>query len=123
MTEQEAYLTLHKASGLKVGDKVRVLRKAKDHEMGWVNSWMEGMDKNVGRVLEIEKDNGRIGFILDNGLPLGHPFFVLELVKTALEADELKDMAARHIDSDGHVKNLMTLLVEFADYIERRVKG
>ena len=36
--ENEAYITLHNASGIKVGDKVKILRKAKDREMGWENS-------------------------------------------------------------------------------------
>jgi ABC-type transporter Mla subunit MlaD len=34
MDINEAYIVMQEASGLQVGDKVRVLRKAKSYEMG-----------------------------------------------------------------------------------------
>jgi Mind bomb SH3 repeat domain len=34
----------------KVGDSVRVLRRARTHEKGWENSWVSEMDKAVGKI-------------------------------------------------------------------------
>lgn len=50
--EQEEYLSeQHKwiiANDLKIGDKVRVIRKAENHEAGWDNSWVPSMDFFIG---------------------------------------------------------------------------
>ena len=34
----------------KKGDQVRILRKAKTHERGWGNSWVDQMDAAVGKI-------------------------------------------------------------------------
>jgi hypothetical protein len=36
-------------NNIKVGDKVRVLRKANDFEGGWYNIWNSGMDEFIGQ--------------------------------------------------------------------------
>ena len=77
---QPSYLDLHKASGLKVGDKVKVTRKAEDYENGWGDIWDdESMDDSVGKVFEITSDaqyGG--GFLLNSNW---YPYFVLEKVE------------------------------------------
>ncbi len=85
----EDYLKLHNASGLKVGDRVRVTRKAESHELGWRNGWVCTMDNMVGKVGVISIDDGVHGFRLrfsgdESSIPLGYPAFVLEKVE-ALE--------------------------------------
>ena len=45
MCTKEDYLKGQKASGIKVGDKVRVTRKANSHENGWNTFWEKVMDK------------------------------------------------------------------------------
>ena len=77
-----AYVKLSNASGIKVGDTVKVLRKAKDDEMGWDNSWDSDMDGYVGRTFQVQRlDDGR-GFRLSDGSTgsgcYSFPFFVLE---------------------------------------------
>jgi len=73
-----SYIDRHKASGLKVGDKVKVLRTANDQEDGWHNSWTTYMDKAVGNIYKIVDDNGKDGFELNLGNRC-FPYFVLEL--------------------------------------------
>jgi len=34
----------------KKGDQVRILRKAKTHERGWGNAWVDPMDAAVGKI-------------------------------------------------------------------------
>lgn len=77
-----SYLEKHKASGLKVGDRVRVLRAAEDEEGGWDNVWAPEMDDWVGTVGEISEDKGDAGFRVDAmGDFWDFPYFVLEKVE------------------------------------------
>lgn len=80
MTEKEAYMILQKKSGLKIGDTVKVLRKSKNHELGWDNVWCEEeMDCMVGLEFTI-RDINEYGINLEE---LKFPFFVLEKIKGA----------------------------------------
>lgn len=82
MDLKEAYLAMQEASGIKIGDTVRVLRKAGDWEMGWNNEWVDDdMDGYIGREWEVIGINGTRGVTLNKGW--GFPFFVLEKVKDA----------------------------------------
>lgn len=75
----EDYLRGHRESGLQVGDRVRVTRKAEDYEGGWANLWQPEMDSCVGKVMTIDEDRGRYGFWLSGSLRFPH--FVLEKVE------------------------------------------
>jgi hypothetical protein len=85
------YLKAHRASGIEVGDKVRVLRSAKHYEQGWENCWDEfGMDNAVGGIFEVLSDNNGMGFMLSyrsepNDLyrktVFNFPWFVLEVIE------------------------------------------
>ena len=82
MNEREAYLVLHKASGIKVGDRVKVLRKAADYEMGWDNPWdNDDMTPTIGEELTVNGDMSEDGFHMEGGY--NYPFFVLEKVSSA----------------------------------------
>lgn len=83
---QEAYLTLHKACGIEVGDMVKVLRKAKRKEMGWFHSWSCHMDHLIGEEFDVREDRGNGGFEIwdeDADQAWVVPFFVLEKVGPA----------------------------------------
>lgn len=83
MSQAETYLLNHKASGLKVGDSVRVTRVVANWAGGWQNVWAEEeMDQFVGRVVTITGDHGTHGFLLSGG-DCQFPYFVLELVDSA----------------------------------------
>ena len=54
------YLKKHRESGLKVGDKVKIIQK--DEPEGWNEYWVDGMDKNIGLQGVIDEDYGDSGF-------------------------------------------------------------
>jgi hypothetical protein len=86
MTLQDAYLAMQEASGIKVGDTVRVLRKAEDFEMGWSADWASSyMDKYVGETGVVKECDGGNGFRVQfpDGEDWHFPFFVLEKIKDA----------------------------------------
>lgn len=77
----EEYLEKQKACGLKVGDKVKVLRKAEDDENGWEAWWLPEMDNFIGNTFEIIDECKAEGFVLiDNYTKenFSFPYFVLE---------------------------------------------
>lgn len=65
------------ANDIKVGDYVKVTRKANEHEHGWQGLWLDDMDESVAKTLMVED----IGFY-DNNIGLEddyyYPYFVLE---------------------------------------------
>lgn len=82
----EDYLKLHNSCGLKVGDKVKVLRAAEDCEQGWSNSWADSMDEYIGSEAYIMDDDSASGFALTPPDPDGFyflfPYFVLKKVES-----------------------------------------
>lgn len=85
------YTMGHNKSGIKVGDTVKILRKAKNRERGWENGWIPEMDMAVGKIGLVVNDKKEIGFDLEvkevkigkNQIVLSYPYFVLEKVKVA----------------------------------------
>lgn len=82
MNLREAYKVMSKASGIEVGDTVKVLRSAKTDEMGWDNCWMPNMYEAVGKEFEVSDDHCGSGFYL-SGTGYKFPFFCLEVTKKA----------------------------------------
>ena len=76
------YMKGHKECGIKVGDTVRVLRKAENEESGWVLGWLSEMDDNIGKTGVVERDDGKSGFYVAISDTCGrfYPYFVLEKV-------------------------------------------
>jgi len=88
MCTREGYLEGQEASGIKVGDKVRVTRKANSHENGWCNSWVSTMDENVGNTAKVSKICGQLGITLrfrEHNDDYAFPYFVLEKVTDSKE--------------------------------------
>jgi NADH:ubiquinone oxidoreductase subunit len=85
MTLQDAYLAMQEACGIKVGDAVRVLRKAEGGEMGWNQVWVSEMDKYVGEDGVVGECYGSNGFLVQfpGGKGWRFPFFVLEKIADA----------------------------------------
>lgn len=75
-----SYLRGHRASGLKVGDTVRVMRKARTYEQGWGLGWISEMDGLVGTTQVITVDEDDYGFGIQDGT-FCLPHFVLKRVK------------------------------------------
>jgi len=78
LATSDDYLAFHNASGLKVGDTVKVVRIAKDYEMGWGNIWAGYMDDFVDRTYKITGDATWYGWELNNKCTF--PTFVLQKV-------------------------------------------
>lgn len=84
----DAHKVMAKASGIQVGDKVKILRKARNNEMGWLYCWSEEMDTLIDTihiVTEITKDGL---YRISNRFNL--PFFILEIVEKHDPAKGLK---------------------------------
>jgi len=82
LTLQECYEEMQANCGIKVGDQVRVLRTAKDFELGWGTFWMQSMKDAVGKifdVLEVEYNDGILLHTQDGDFYV--PFYVLEKIK------------------------------------------
>ena len=83
MTKQEKYIKDQAECGIKVGDRVKVMRKTKSYTNGWDTCWVPEMNESVGKVFKVEGfsefDKGD-GFLLSDGFY--YPFFVLEKVVT-----------------------------------------
>lgn len=84
MTEQEKYLEGHRNCGIKVGDQVRVTRRAESDEGGWGNVWVGQMGRWVGKKVFVVEDFGIMGFGVGinkrSVWNLSYPYFVLEKI-------------------------------------------
>ena len=82
---EKTYKERQDECGLKVGDKVKILRKVVDYEDGWGNTWSEeGMNDFVGRIGKIVGEHPHTGFqVFCEGLKdlYRYPYFVLEKVE------------------------------------------
>lgn len=69
--------------GLKVGDKVKILRKVADYEDGWDNDWIPRMSECVGGTGVIRGIYGALGVGVktDSYGAYVFPYFVLEKVE------------------------------------------
>jgi len=82
MDVEDAYICMQEHCGISVGDTVKVLRTAKDDEMGWRNNWTDYMDRYVQQTGLVEAiREGGIEIKFDNGRVWDFPFFVLELIE------------------------------------------
>ena len=83
--EKKSYEKRQAECGLKVCDKVRVIRKAEDYEDGWDNTWAGVyMDDFVGRIGKIVGERPCAGFRVfceELNVRLWFPYFVLEKVE------------------------------------------
>ena len=72
------YQKEQKASGIKVGDWVKVLSNTEKGMLGWEAVWDEKMNEAIGKTFEVFKV-GKYGFQLSvNHISWSFPYFVLE---------------------------------------------
>ncbi len=85
--ERMGYVRKQKECGVRVGDKVKVLRKAKAYENNWQNEWPKEMDEFIGKVGTVLYDQGVFGLALQfigiNLTNYAFPYFVLEKVENS----------------------------------------
>lgn len=85
----EAYITAQRAfiaeHNLTVGDRVKILKKADSHVMGWGVGWGSSMDETVGMTGTIREihigtyESAGINIAID-GTDWNYPWFVLEVL-------------------------------------------
>lgn len=70
-------------NGIKLGDRVRVTRKADTNEDIWPNEWTTDMDKTAGKTLYVDATSRGDGIQLRDGKGFSrvYPYFVLEKVE------------------------------------------
>ena len=79
----EAQEKFIEVTNLKVGDKVKIVRRSFGHEFGWDNKWCGDMDDTIGKigvVREIMLISG-ISISIPGDRCWSFPFFVLEKVE------------------------------------------
>lgn len=82
-TMEQVYLLAQEHCGLKVGDWVRVTRKAENYEAGWDNIWSSCNIKNctLGEIRGIDNNGIRVDFRKPGEWLWYFPYFVLEKVE------------------------------------------
>jgi hypothetical protein len=111
MELRETYLKMQENCGIDEGDTVRVLRKAKDSEMGWGTFWEKSMNEAIGNTYKVMRKHGTCGFALNfknYGIWM-FPFFVLELVEKKKE-HKLPEVNSHALSNYAHVKNQLILM-------------
>ncbi len=124
MDLQEAYLTLHEASGIEAGDKVDILRlPTGNSEGGWTHM---GLDPNFHRTLGlgiVRADAGREGFRVRH-LKVGDnqewPFFCLELIEKGTSPFKIGDNEVK-FTAEGIKVGCQSVTTEEVDEIHRRL--
>lgn len=77
----KTYIERQNECGIKVGDKVKVIRKAEDNEDGWGEVWTPRMDAAVGNEYKVTDNKGIDGFSIGfRGADFTVPYFVLSKV-------------------------------------------
>lgn len=76
----KSYIERQNECGIKVGDNVKVIRKAESGEDGWENTWIFAMDGAVGNEYKVIGNDGTCGLTLDLDVGLNFPYFVLSKV-------------------------------------------
>lgn len=79
------YEEAQELSGLKVGDWIKIVRKAIPYENGWESFWSDDMSANIGKTCQIDLIDARLGMRAvceDEESGYFYPFFVLEKVPT-----------------------------------------
>jgi hypothetical protein len=108
---RKAYKTLGNAINFKVGDKVKILRKADDFELGWSTFWPSEKDKyigKVGKIIKVVPSYGSIAVAVEGEVWLS-PWFVLELVEPVSEKHTITiDGKSTEVSEEAYneIKNL-----------------
>ena len=87
----DIYLKIHKASGLKVGDRVRVLGNRQGGFLGWALTQILSIDYLPGEIKKITHDKSEEGFVLDGKDHRYYPCYLLQKVEKKEEKLRLND--------------------------------
>jgi hypothetical protein len=111
----DSYIEGLKASGLKIGDVVRVTRAAKTQESGWNNSWMTPqMNGFIGKEYTIDYISERSGIRFKEDSRYLFPYFILEPITT----DRLTDIL--NLSFDGNDLSIIDSHTRIRKFILRK---
>lgn len=96
MNLREAYVLMQDNCGIQDGDTVKVLRSAKNLEMGWHNSWTGEMQKTIGEELKVIGLSGKFGIDLENNQ--AYPFFVLKKIAEAKKTVTIQVVGGKTVE-------------------------
>ena len=103
----QQYKAMQAASGLEVGDKVKVLRPVPDEDLGWLNGWVSIMDDAIGGTYTISSmDEGGVRF---KEIGMGYPFQALELVSKKADVFEPFTITLDNLEEFEMMKAIMSL--------------
>jgi hypothetical protein len=125
LPEKDYYTELNrwiKTNGLKMGDKVRLLRSPTLEDMeGWGCDWFDGFDKYIGEPLMVvgfDDEDHDIEVLLDDGHYIYVPYTVLEKVERSAHGTLVDDIHAS-LDAMG----IKVLSVELNDDNHITIEG
>lgn len=103
-TMKQVYFLAQEHCGLKVGDWVKITRKAVDYECGWAFEWLSDADKTIGKIgkiCDIRPVGIEVSFTDPNLANCWYPYFVLEKVeKAAHEFKPFDKVLVRNREND-----------------------
>ncbi len=83
IAKQNKWLDKHR---LKIGSKIKIVRKGTHDEDDWSSCWTPKMDDTIGKTLSICAFRGKFGIMLNNQYL--YPYFVLEPVIESIKAQK-----------------------------------
>lgn len=104
-----SYTEMQNASGIEVGDSVKILRTASDLEQDWQCVWLEEMDNTIGMIGEVDDVNEYSGLLvtLPDGRQYHYPCFVVEKQASVVEESiELPFKKGRYYATESQMDSL-----------------
>ncbi len=105
-----------KASGIEVGNYVKVLFKVPTESRGWENSWTQNMDDFVGKVLKVQLVSHNSGISLElDGDRYSFPYFCLEKMasKESVLPKEIEEIITDFGCHEEKVRKLVKAIISY----------
>lgn len=119
LTARQLYDQMQAALDLHPGDKVKILRIAKSHELGWGVQWNSEMNANVGKIMTVTRVESGNGILLNS--QFWYPWFVLEIVSKS-NAVKLNDKYTAILSHAGIQVGCQTFPLDIAQKLVDAVK-
>lgn len=102
-----------KASGIEVGNYVKVLFKVPTESRGWDNSWVPSMDDFVGKVFRVNRVDHVNGVNLSDSY--NFPYFCLEKIasKPSVLPKEIEEIIAEFGCHEEKVRKLVNAIISY----------
>lgn len=105
-----------KASGIEVGNYVKVLFKVPTQSRGWANSWVPSMDDFVGKVFRVNRVDHEKGVNLKSDCDsYNFPYFCLEKIasKPSVLPKEMEEIITEFGCHEEKVRKLVNAIISY----------